>query len=218
MYMEDIRSFCGNHWSTGPMTPISFSEGLKHFGLEGYPVGFDIETYSPNGFPYDTRDPIVNCSLAMPLRHGIAVVSLICDPCFERDLLLSLERLLCSLNASTLLTYNGTDFDVRYAVDRGKIADVHLDKAFKQLRHIDLYRLSRRLDLPLSRYDQKSVEQFIGIRRTMSGISGSNYHIAFDDFLGNGDLRAVFYNIEDTVGCLRIAHWLSLVGKIETKH
>jgi uncharacterized protein YprB with RNaseH-like and TPR domain len=58
------------------------------------------------------------------------------------------------------------------------------------------------------------VERHIGINRIVNDVSGSTYHEAFQSFLRYGDLKPLFYNIEDTVGCLLILRKLSRAGGI----
>jgi len=193
------------------MTFNSFFEGSQ-LNSETLLSGFDIETYSPHGFPHNMEDPVVNFSLAMPLKsfgNGLLIVSSICNPVFERELLATLNYLFKSLNGGTLLTYNGEKFDVQYVIERGKIYGINFKDAFSSLSHIDLYKLIRWFNVSLPKYNQKYVEKMIGVKRVINDVTGASYHFSFNNFRRGGDLKPVFYNIEDSVGCLRIAKWLS---------
>jgi uncharacterized protein YprB with RNaseH-like and TPR domain len=190
-----------------PMNPHSFFEGLST-SL----VGFDIETFSPDGFPHEMEDPIVNFSLGIPFfkgsRGGLITVSLICDPCLEEDLLVMLRQLLFSLHGTYLLTYNGSKFDIRYVIHRGNFFGLDFNNVFAGLSHIDLFKLVKWLNIRLPSYSQRAVERFVGVNRIVRDVSGSSYHLAFVDFLTRGSLKPLFYNIEDSVSCLRIANRL----------
>ena len=211
MFLKD-RSFSPvKSEDLSPMTFNSFFEGSQ-LNSETLLSGFDIETYSPHGFPHNMEDPVVNFSLAMPLKsfgNGLLIVSSICNPVFERELLATLNYLFKSLNGGTLLTYNGEKFDVQYVIERGKIYGINFKDAFSGLSHIDLYKLIRWFNVSLPKYNQKYVEKMIGVKRVINDVTGASYHFSFNNFRRGGDLKPVFYNIEDSVGCLRIAKWLS---------
>lgn len=170
-------------------------------------IGFDIETYSPNGFPCNMEDPIVNFSLASPifndLRKGVLTVSVACHPSYEGKLLKILYSLLSSVEGR-LLTYNGSKFDVQYTVHRGSLFDLDFQRIFSDLSHFDLYKLVRWLNIRLPGYTQKTVEKYLGFERIITDVSGAYYHLSFADFLRIGNLKPLFYNVEDSFGCLRI--------------
>jgi uncharacterized protein YprB with RNaseH-like and TPR domain len=193
--------------NASPMKVTSFFEGLST-SL----VGFDIETFSPNGFPHKMEDPIVSFSLGIPFfrssRSGLITVSLICDPYLEKDLLVMLHQFLFSLRGSYLLTYNGSKFDVRYVIHRGSFFGLDFNEIFASLSHIDLFKLIRWLNIRLPSYSQRAVERLVGVNRVIRDVSGASYHLSFVDFLTRGSLKPLFYNIEDSVGCLRIANRL----------
>lgn len=193
-----------------PMNMSTFFEGLSSppFSNAGF-VGFDIETFSPDGFPDRAQDPIVNFSFSIPIsrssRTGLLTVSLICDPDLEKDLLVVLHSLLVALRGAYLLTYNGTKFDVNYVIERGNSFGLEFDKPFSDLSHIDLFKFVKCLNLGLPSLAQKTVECALGIDRVVKDVSGASYHLAFNGFLAHGALKPIFYNIEDSAGCLRIA-------------
>jgi len=188
-------------------------------GLNKQLVSFDIETYSPKGFPYTMEDPIVNFSLALPVfqnpRNGLIAFSVISHPQFEKKLLKLLYNLLSSFNGSSLLTYNGSKFDVQYVIHRGSLFNLDFEGVFSTFLHIDVYKLVKWLNIKLSSYSQRSVEKLVGFRRVVNDVSGASYHWFLTDFLKNANLKAPFYNIEDSVGCLQIMHRLFSVLKKE---
>jgi uncharacterized protein YprB with RNaseH-like and TPR domain len=205
------EGFCSEAFKdVSPMKLASFFEGLNF--LRDSLVAFDIETFSPRGFPYGMGDPVVNFSLAIPffgnLRKGLFVVSFICDPRLESNLLSMLHGLLSGLQGCCLLTYNGLRFDVEYVVKRGGVWGFDFDRVFAGLGHVDLFRLVKDSGFSLSGYSQRAVERFVGVSRVVGDVSGASYHLAFGDFLRRGDLKALFYNIEDSVGCLQIGNRL----------
>ena len=55
---------------------------------------------------------------------------------------------------------------------------------------------------------QKAVEHKMHINRIVNDVSGASYYRVFDDFLRFGDMKPLFYNIEDAVGCMRILNRL----------
>jgi len=171
-------------------------------------VGFDLETYSLHGFPDGFEDPIVNFSLAVQNEVGLLILSFISAPRFELELLKLLRSGLEAINGGVLLTYNGVRFDLQYAVRRSAEYGLDFKDVFQGFRHVDLYRLLRLSRVRLQGYGQKSVERFLGIKRVVTDVTGANYHKFYSKFLSDGDLRAVLYNIEDSVGCVRLAQVL----------
>jgi len=81
-----------------PMSTSTSFEGAVVRELDRGLFAFDIETFSPKGFPSQTEDPIVNFSLVSPLTEGgVVALSAIVKPNFERELLLLLYKLLSNL-------------------------------------------------------------------------------------------------------------------------
>jgi uncharacterized protein YprB with RNaseH-like and TPR domain len=70
----------------------------------------------------------------------------------------------------------------------------------------------RRSGVRLPSYGQKAVERWLGINRVVNDVSGASYHKAFHGFQRFGSLKSVFYNIEDSVGCLRLLEELTNIG------
>lgn len=168
-------------------------------------VAFDIETFSPEGFPGDFRDPIVNFSFIAPLNGlGLLSLSIIGDVDLEGDILSLLYGFMHAFQGFYLLTYNGTKFDLEYVVRRGRLYGLNFSGVLSGMRHIDVYRFIRRVGVDMTRFDQKSVERYFGFRRALGQISGDLYHLYYRSFLEEGSLEPVFYNIEDSYGCLRI--------------
>ena len=197
-----------------PMTLSLFSEGAHQPKLMRDIIAFDIETFSPCGFPHDAGDPVVNFSLVVPLvRQGVLSLSVIGEPSLEYGLLYLLRHLLQCFRGAYLLTYNGAKFDLEYVVKRGKKYGLDFNSIFVHLHHVDVYQLLKWLNVRLPRYDQKFVERLLGIRRLVRRISGSSYHIFYRKFLKGGNLEPMFYNIEDSFGCLRIASAISKLLK-----
>lgn len=97
-------------------------------------LSFDIETYSPNGFPFAMEDPIVNFSLVAPwTRKGLFSVSFLAEPLFENEMLSLLYKLLRELEGCFLLTYNGTRFDLPYTIERGRLYGLDFAEVFPSL-------------------------------------------------------------------------------------
>ena len=183
---------------------------MKHSLLfEGSDVNFlsfDIETYSPNGFPYAMEDPIVNFSLVAPwTRKDLFSVPFLAEPLFENEMLSLLYKLLRELEGCFLLTYNGTRFDLPYTIERGRLYGLDFAEVFSKFNHLDVYQGVKCLNPRLPRYDQKSVERFFGISRVLSDVDGGSYCLFFDELFKDGGLEPMFYNIEDSFGCLKIA-------------
>ncbi|MEM2865311.1 MAG: ribonuclease H-like domain-containing protein [Candidatus Bathyarchaeia archaeon] len=177
------------------------------FRFDGPMVGFDVETYSPYGFPADRRDPIVTATLAISpsfdMSRGLVLVSMTFPPEMEEALLRLLRDYLGCLSGS-LVTYNGERFDLPYTAYRASLYGLDFKEAYAGYRSLDVYRLARRMWMDLPSYRQKSVEGLLGLGRLVEDVDGSNYHEAFQGFLSDGDVKPVIYNIEDSVGCLRI--------------
>jgi len=180
-------------------------------------IGFDIETYSPNGFPADGQDPVVTATLATSfssdVRKGLLLTSLIFPQSKESLLLTLLHEFLTSFRDGCLITYNGAKFDLQYVIHRGAIHGIHFNSVFVNYDHLDLYELVKRAKIRLPRYRQKTVERFLDIDRVVNDVSGASYHESFHDFRKFGSLRPLFYNIEDSVGCLRILKELTNGGR-----
>lgn len=68
-------------------------------------------------------------------------------------------------NYDTLITFNGTGFDIPYL--KGRCEQFHLKDSFAQFHNIDIFKEVSRLKflLKLPNYRQKSVENFLGIDR-----------------------------------------------------
>lgn len=181
-----------------------------------YPlVGFDIETYSPHGFPADRQDPIVTATLAISpslnLSQGMILVSMLFPPEMEEMLLRLLRSSLSGLSGS-LVTYNGERFDIRYTAYRASLYGLDFKEAYAGYGSLDLYRIVKRAWPGLQSYRQKEVERLLGLERLVRDIDGANYYRAFQSFLSEGDAKPLLYNIEDSVGCLRILN--SIAAKV----
>lgn len=191
-------------WSRDFPERFILTNNLNKDALSGI-VAFDIETFSSEGFPYDFKDPIVNFSFTAPLNGlGLLSLSIIGDVGLEGDILSLLYGFIRAFQGFYLLTYNGTKFDLEYVVRRGRLYGLNFSGVLSGMRHIDVYRFVRRASLDMPRFDQKSVERYFGFRRVLGQISGDLYHLYYRSFLGEGSLEPVFYNIEDSYGCLRI--------------
>jgi len=201
-----------------PMTLKGFSEEILCSPLLANVVSFDIETYSPNGFPYNAEDPVVNYSLVAPLAgNGFLAISAIGLPEAEALLLKLLGGLMEAFKDFYLLTYNGLKFDLEYVFRRGRLYGLDFKEAFNTQRHIDVYQLVKWLGVRLPNYSQKSVEKAMGIVRAFEDVSGHNYHLIYRKFIDRWDLKPLFYNLEDSFGCLRIAQAVSrLMPKTES--
>lgn len=190
----------------GMETASPMKQGLFFEGSDLNFLSFDIETYSPDGFPYAMEDPIVNFSLVAPwTSKGLLSVSVLARPSFEREILRLLYNLLLGLQGCFLLTYNGSKFDLPYTIKRGKLYGLDFADVFSKFRHWDVYQKVKCLNLGLLRYDQRSVERFLGVSRVLSNVEGGSYYLFFEDLFRGGGLEPLFYNIEDSFGCLRIA-------------
>jgi len=194
------ESFCENSSVVlSPMKRLLFLEGSGANFL-----AFDIETYSPKGFPHLMEDPVVNFSLTTLLKkRGVLTVSFLAEPCLEGETLRLLKCLLSVFKGFRLLTYNGGKFDLEYVRHRGRFYGIDFEGVFSEIEHFDVYRVVREA-FWLPNYGQKSVERFLGINRVVNDVDGSSYHLVFDEFALNWSLKPMFYNIEDSFGCLRI--------------
>ncbi|HID17965.1 TPA: hypothetical protein EYP27_00300 [Candidatus Bathyarchaeota archaeon] len=204
--MESKRLFQRVSGLEPPMMLEGFFEEAFNSPLLKDVVSFDIETFSPNGFPYNAEDPVVNYSLVIPLSgQGFVAISAIGFPKTEGSLLKLLNSLLMAFRGFHLLTHNGVKFDLEYVARRGRLYGLDFHQALNKLQHVDVYQLVRRLKVGLPSYAQKFVEKALGIKRVVEGVSGYNYHRVYRGFVDNGDLTPLFYNLEDGFGCLRIA-------------
>lgn len=102
------------------------------------------------------------------------------------------------------MTYNGKRFDAPYTIYRGMLNDIDFTGTLTAFGHVDLYEAVRSSGLRLPSYSQKVVERSLGVERILPEESGARYCTAFEEFIKTGNLRALIYNIEDTIGCLRI--------------
>lgn len=171
-------------------------------------LGFDIETYSPQGFPKNFEDPVVAATItiaqSLKLGQGLIIISLIYPPCGESLFLKQLLIILASISKGSLITYNGLRFDIAYLIVRAEKYGLNARKILSEHKHIDLYQTIRRMGVKLPSYGQKNVEKLLGIRREVTGISGATYHYHYESFLKTGNLKPLLYNIEDSIGCLKI--------------
>lgn len=201
----DDESFCNGEGSAAlsPMRQLLFLEGSDANSL-----AFDIETYSPRGFPYSAEDPVVNFSLVVPLKHkGVLAVSVLAEPVLEGEVLCLLKHLLEVFKGFTIFTYNGSKFDLEYVHRRGRIHGLDFKGVFAELGHLDVYAAVKEA-VRLPSYGQKFVERVLGVKRAICDVDGACYHRFFDEFSLYGSLKPMFYNIEDSFGCLRIANVL----------
>jgi len=176
-------------------------------------VGFDIETYSPDGFPAQGEDPIVAATLAASpsfgLNGGLILISMIFPPSKEGELLGWLHAMLETFSGGSMVTYNGRRFDLPYVIHRGRLHGLDLERALKGYLQLDVYEAVRAALPALPSYRQKAVEGLFGVERLVRDTSGESYHELFDSFMQTEDLRPVVYNIEDSIGCLRILNYLA---------
>ena len=198
---------------------MGFSGGMNAFDFDHPIVGFDVETYSPYGFPVDRRDPMITATLAVSpsfdMSRGLVLLSMLFPPRMEKVLLKLLKESLSGLSGS-LVTYNGERFDLPYTVHRASIYGINFKEVFTGYKSIDVYRFARKLWTDLPSYGQKEVEGLLGLGRLVRDVDGSNYHEAFQRFFSNGDIKPLIYNIEDSVGCLRILkHMVAKVLSVE---
>jgi uncharacterized protein YprB with RNaseH-like and TPR domain len=160
-------------------------------------IGFDIETYSPNGFPAQRQDPIVAATLALSLslnsNHGLMLISMIFPPSMEGDLLNILHTILQPCQGGSMVTYNGKRFDLLYTVHRGLLHGLNLQQTFENYGQLDIYEIVKSALPTLPGYGQKVVENFLGIKRLVKDVWGGNYHQAFDSFLKTGDPKPIIY-------------------------
>lgn len=200
-----------------PMSRAVFEGSNRPPSFDPPYTGFDIETYSPNGFPRNGEDPVIAATLAVSTnrdpKKGLLLISLIYPPNMEETLLLWLHRFLSASQGSRLVTYNGAKFDLPYVIHRGRTHGIDFETVFSNYDHIDLYQVVRRARLRLSSYGQKAVERFMGINRVVNDISGASYHEMFYNFLRFGSLKPLFYNMEDSVGCLQILNELTTADR-----
>lgn len=171
-------------------------------------LSLDIETHSPNGFPYEMEDPIVIATLTaskhLDVRRGTAITTLIAPPEREGELLKLLASLLGLFNEEVvLITYNGSRFDLPYLNYRASLYGLNLEAELSRFKHLDLYKAVKKL-LLLRSYSLKNVENHLGIRRVIEGVSGGNVYSAFESFLKEGNLLGAFYNAEDSFNALLI--------------
>ncbi|MBS7653275.1 ribonuclease H-like domain-containing protein [Candidatus Bathyarchaeota archaeon] len=209
--LRDVSPMTHRRFLEGSNTPPRQGVGLQLRGIGGWRqplIGFDIETYSPKGFPGEGQDPVVAATLALALerdvRCGLMLISLIYPPHLEERLLMSLQSLLSSIGDGCLVTYNGRRFDLGYLAHRGGIYGMDFEGVFSNYGHLDLYEALRLLGIRMPGYGQKTVERCMGIMRVVDDVSGASYHEAFQGFMRSGSLKPLFYNIEDAVGCLLI--------------
>jgi len=184
---------------------------LNHKSLSNFApfIGFDIETYSPNGFPKNFEDPVVAATIALSInedfRNGLIVLSSIFPPSSETLILKWILNTLASLPRGCILTYNGKRFDITYIMTRAERCGInYCEKALGKHNHIDLYEKVKQ-NGRLSSFKQKVVEQFLGIKRQIIGVEGANYYKYYERFLGYGDLAPLLYNIEDAAKCIELS-------------
>lgn len=89
-----------------PMSCATFEGSNRPPSINSPYIGFDIETYSPNGFPRDEEDPVVVATLAISVdgdpRKGL-LLSLIYPPNQEETLLRWLHGFLSSSQGNYLV-------------------------------------------------------------------------------------------------------------------
>jgi uncharacterized protein YprB with RNaseH-like and TPR domain len=138
-------------------------------------------------------------------RRGVLAVSVLAEPCLEGEILRLLKCLLNVFKGFCLLTYNGSKFDLEYVTHRGRFYGLDFADIFGEIEHFDVYKAVREA-FWLPSYGQKAVERFFRINRVVNDVNGACYRLVFDEFSLNGSLKPMFYNIEDSFGCLRIAN------------
>lgn len=194
-----MSDFVQNGFDEGWMKLCEFFDSRSYAPI----ISLDIETYSPQGFPYDKGDPIVAAGIAIPfnrkIKSGVIVVSVICNPPLEVKLLDWIFKILSLMPDTFLLTYNGKNFDIPYIVSRAKRYRIDISNTLNKFTHMDLYEIIKYSKIPFPRLSQNVVEKYLGLERSVDGISGANYHRHYLNFLKDGSTKPILYNIEDTL-------------------
>jgi len=192
-------------WTTTlPLVPDNLF--LTHIFTEDT-LFFDIET---TGFsPASTQLYLIGCAK----RQGehIIIEQYFADS--KEDEMLILSDFLKLLEShKTIITFNGTGFDIPYL--KAKCDTYHLTECFSQKDSIDLFKIASSLKflLKLPNYKQKSIEVFLGIKREDTFDGGQLIPIYHNYVKSHSKQQLLFlkqHNYEDVLGMLDLLPVLS---------
>lgn len=121
-------------------------------------------------------------------------------------------------NYTTLITFNGTTFDLPFL--KYKIKEYHLEKSLDAFLHYDLYRILRpyRHLFPMTSFRQAALEQYLEIQR-QDHLSGKQLIKRYQSYLESGSTEEkeaiLLHNREDLSGLLAISSLLCYPALLE---
>ena len=185
-------------------------------------ISIDIETYSPNGKPWETWvDPIVSIAMVYSKTinpiDGCLTQCLVETPQSEAELLRKFIKILDALDCPRIwfFGYGIGRFDYPYLQSRAEIhqLDADIREAVDRQANYDVCDLAKHAFglSPDSRLSMARTEELLGIRRTSdkSILNGANFHNAYDSWRHNEEKQAIWYNQEDAINTLLILWKLS---------
>lgn len=177
--------------------PYNFDNPMTAHILTENVLLFDIET---TGFsPAHTQLYLIGCAS----RKGN---KLIVDQFFAEhetdEKMLLLAFLHFSESFDTLVSFNGTGFDIPYL--KAKCDLFHLPEHFSSYTYIDIFKIVSKIKflLKTENYKQKSMEHFLGIHRN-DELNGGELIEVYKNYLKNPSGDALFllkqHNYEDVI-------------------
>ena len=178
--------------------PYRFDEPVTAEIFTEHIVFFDIET---TGFsPAHTSLYMIGCVS----RRGD---TLIVDQFFAEKTIEEKLLLLSFINqiepCDTIISFNGSGFDIPYL--KAKCGLLGVKKRFLDYAHVDIYKVVSQLKFLLKTENckQKSIEQFLGIRRDDT-LSGGDLIDVYKNYLNQPNDEALFllrqHNYDDITG------------------
>ncbi len=176
-------------------------------------VFLDIETTGLSS----KKNQIYLIGCAKRINHVLHATQYFCESPIDEPILLK-QFLEDISQASTIITFNGTGFDIPFIQARCSIYSI--PESISQIKHYDLYRLITKYKsiFQLNNYKQKTIESFLGLERE-DQFSGGQLVDVYFNYLKNKstdeEQLLLLHNYEDVIHMFDLLPMFSYLALFE---